>query len=53
MTTVEEKKEAMETKELTFRCKYCDRDKQLCDMTILTRFSPSLVLCRDCERKIR
>lgn len=53
MSTGEEKKEAMETKEVTFRCKFCDQDKRLYDMMILSRFSPSLVLCRDCEKEGR
>ena len=56
MTTEKEKEEAKgtkEAKEITFRCKFCGRDKRLDEMMILTRFFPSLVLCRDCEKEMR
>ena len=48
-----EKAQAKGTKEITFRCKFCGRDKRLDEMMILTRFFPSLVLCRDCEKEMR
>jgi len=42
-----------ETKEITFRCKYCGKNRPLDDMRILTRFFPPVVACPDCERKMR
>ncbi|HEY83126.1 MAG TPA: hypothetical protein G4O01_07580 [Dehalococcoidia bacterium] len=55
MTTETSKKEpleAKETKEITFRCKYCGQNKPLSEMRRITRFFPVLIACRDCERKI-
>ncbi len=49
----EKKEEKTEPKEVTFKCKFCDRDKPLDEMTVLTRFSPLVVACRDCEKKMR
>jgi len=56
MTTRPQEKEQSEsdkTKEITFKCKYCGKDKPLDDMRMITRFFPPLVACRDCERKMR
>jgi len=55
MTTTrpQEKASSDETKEITFKCKYCGKDKPLDDMRTLTRFFPPVVACRDCERKMR
>jgi len=41
------------TKEITFKCKYCGENKPLDDMRRLTRFFPPVVVCRDCEKKMR
>ena len=49
----EEKSKAKGTKEITFRCKFCDRSKPLDEMMVLTRFFPLLVACRDCEKEMR
>ena len=49
----EEEAKTKGTKEITFRCKFCGRDKRLDEIMILTRFFPSLVLCRDCEKEMR
>jgi len=40
-------------REITFKCKQCDQVKPLGDMMIIARFSPPVVLCRECEKKIR
>jgi len=48
-----EKASSGETKEVTFKCKYCGKTWPLDDMRTLTRFFPPVVACRDCERKIR
>jgi len=42
-----------ETKEITFKCKYCGKDKPLDDMRTLTRFFPPVVACRDCAKKMQ
>jgi hypothetical protein len=39
-------------KELTFRCKFCEKDRPLAEMRMLTRFFPPLPACSECERKI-
>lgn len=42
-----------ETTEITFKCSLCGESQPLKEMTILTRFFPRIVACRDCERKMR
>ena len=57
MLTIEmvekEQLETMKTKEITFKCKFCEITKPLGEMRVLTRFFPPIVLCRDCEKKMR
>ena len=48
-----EESEAKETKEITFKCRFCERSKPLDEMMVLTRFFPPIVACRDCEKKVR
>lgn len=49
----EEQSDSNETKDITFKCKYCGKDKPLDDMRMLTGFFPPMVACRDCEMKMR
>jgi len=56
MATETLKKESAEEKkarEITFKCKYCGKDKPLDDMRRIDRFFPPLVTCRECEKKLR
>ena len=53
MTPEIEKKEEPKAKEITFKCKYCEKSKPLAEMVIMTRFFPPITACRDCERKMR
>ena len=57
MTTEKAKKEnkakGKETKEITFRCRFRDRFKRFDEMVVITRFFPPLVVCQDCEKKMR
>ena len=55
MTTEAMNKEesaAKETREITFKCRFCERSKPIDEMVVLTRFFPPIVVCRDCEKKI-
>ncbi len=45
-------KETSKVKNITFKCKFCERSKPLDEMVIITRFFPSIVLCRECEKKM-
>ena len=45
--------EKSKAKEVTFKCKFCERSKPLDEMVVLTRFFPPIVACRDCEKKMR
>lgn len=49
----EEGSKAKETREITFKCKFCEKLQPLDEMMILTRFFPPVVTCRDCEKKMR
>jgi hypothetical protein len=56
MATEAEKKEqseAKETREITFECKYCGKNRPLSDMRTSTRFFPRIMACRDCIEKMR
>ena len=53
MTAETEKGEEAKTKEVTFKCKFCEKSKPLDEMVVLTRYFPPIVACRDCEKKMR
>jgi hypothetical protein len=42
-----------ELREVTFKCKYCGKHKPLDDMRTLDRYFPPVIVCSDCERKLR
>jgi hypothetical protein len=52
MVSKELSKEQSQTREVTFKCKFCGKHKPLAEMRSLTRFFPPLVACRECEKKI-
>jgi hypothetical protein len=39
--------------EITFRCQSCQKLKPLKEMRSIARFTPVLVVCRDCEKEMR
>lgn len=41
-----------ETKEITFKCKFCDTAKPISEMTVMNRYFPLVVACSDCSKKI-
>jgi len=45
--------EGAEAQEVTFKCKFCERSQPLDEMTVLTRFFPPIVICWECEKKMR
>ena len=53
MVRREEESEEKETREITFKCKFCGMSKPIDEMMVLTRFFPPIVACRDCEKKMR
>ena len=53
MTAAIEKGEELKIKKVTFKCKFCEKSKPLDEMVVLTRFFPPIVVCRDCEKKMR
>jgi hypothetical protein len=38
---------------ITFNCAYCKENRPIEDMRTIRRFFPVLVVCRDCEERIR
>ena len=44
------KPSAVKVKEIVFTCKYCEKAKPLSEMVVVTRFSPPLVACKDCDK---
>ena len=53
MMAKKDKKEEPKAKKITFKCKVCESSKPLDEMVVVTRFFPPVVVCRDCERKMR
>lgn len=51
MTSPKKKKEIPGTKEITFKCRFCQQVKPLAEMEVLGRFYPPVVACRDCAKK--
>ncbi len=57
MTTETIKKEQSEqsekeAREITFKCKFCGKDKPLDKMRAISRYFPPVVACSDCEKKL-
>ncbi|MDP3879826.1 MAG: hypothetical protein Q8Q07_05935 [Dehalococcoidales bacterium] len=44
---------ATEIGEITFTCKLCEKSRPLDDMVVVMKYFPPVVVCRDCEKKIR
>ncbi|MDP2873414.1 MAG: hypothetical protein Q8P31_12875 [Bacillota bacterium] len=44
--------DAIGMKEITFKCKFCGKNKPVDELRILTRFFPRLVACRECEKGV-
>ncbi len=53
MSAEKKKKSAAKTKETTFNCKFCQQEKPLAEMAVLSRFFPPMVACQECEKKLR
>jgi hypothetical protein len=47
------KTKKQETAEVTFKCRSCEAEKPISEMKIVTRFRPVMVVCRECEKKVR
>ena len=44
---------SLKAKETTFTCKFCEKSKPLSEMTVITRFFPAVVACRECAKRLR
>jgi hypothetical protein len=42
-----------DTIKVTFKCRLCEKDKPIEDMRTVTRFSPVLIVCSDCNKTLR
>jgi transcription elongation factor Elf1 len=40
-------------REVTFKCRLCEKQKPISEMKVITRFRPVIVICRDCEKEIQ
>jgi hypothetical protein len=45
------KKEA--AAEVMFKCRLCEKEKPIYEMKIITRYRPTVVVCRECEKDVR
>jgi hypothetical protein len=39
--------------EVKFKCSLCENEKPISEMKTITRFRPVVVVCRECEKKVR
>jgi hypothetical protein len=46
-------KEKSAKEEVTFTCRRCQRQRPLSEMRTVTRFSPVLIVCRECQKELR
>ena len=46
-------KEKTEKEEVMFTCRNCQKQKPLREMRTVTRFSPVLIVCQDCQKLLR
>lgn len=53
MPAKKEKSAAVKLKETRFTCKFCEKTKPVSEMTVVTRFFPAAVACKDCARRLR
>ena len=40
-------------KDVTFKCRLCEKQKPISEMKIIKRFRPVIVICQDCEKGIQ
>lgn len=53
MTNKATKKGKTKANKTTFKCKFCEANKPLAEMVIITRYFPPIVACPECERRLR
>jgi hypothetical protein len=46
-------KEKSAAQEVMFTCRNCERQRPLSEMRTITRFSPVLIVCVDCQKELR
>ena len=49
----EKKLKKTKSKEITFKCRFCQESKPLSEMVVITRLFPPIVACRECEKELR
>ncbi|MBI2850236.1 MAG: hypothetical protein HYX80_04235 [Chloroflexi bacterium] len=52
MPAKKDKTASLKTQDATFTCKFCEKSKSLSEMTVITRFFPVTVACRECAKKL-
>jgi|PlaIllAssembly_1097288.scaffolds.fasta_scaffold166821_2 transcription elongation factor Elf1 len=45
--------EKPKTKEITFVCKFCEKNRPLSDMVVLRHFYPQVTACKECAKDKR
>lgn len=53
MTTDTNKDTRPEVKKTTFTCNHCENVKPFEEMVVVTRYFPAIVICKECEKKLR
>ena len=46
-------KETPEPQEIMFTCRRCQRQRPISEMRTVTRFSPVMVVCLNCQKEMR
>lgn len=50
MSAAVKKGKALKEKKITFKCKFCEKEKPLEEMVVLSGYFPPVITCRDCEK---
>ena len=40
------------TRDVTFKCRLCEKQKPISEMKVIKRFRPVIIVCQDCEKVI-
>ncbi len=52
MSAAVKKEKALKVKKITFKCKFCEKEKPLEEMVVLSGYFPPVITCRDCEKNL-
>lgn len=49
----EAKLKKLASKDVTFKCRMCEKQKPISEMKVIKRFRPVIIVCQECEKAIQ